>query len=105
MNGVDFVKRIDEVLDSKKERRAPMLAALGLPRNAMNNWETNGNIPAADIAVRIADYLNVSVEWLVIGKDSTGVDGELQSLMRDIQAMPEEKRKNIIIALKAMARV
>ena len=46
-------------------------AKAGLASNALSNYlRENSSIPAADIAVKIAAALGVSVEYLVTGKNS-----------------------------------
>lgn len=40
------------------------------PGSLSNYLKENSSIPAADVAVKIAQALNVSVEYLVTGKDS-----------------------------------
>lgn len=69
INGLFFVKRIDEALEKKEGKRAELLRDLKLPRNAITNWSDRGNIPAGDICLKIADYLGVSVEWLISGRE------------------------------------
>ena len=43
---------------------------LGLANNTSTNWSKRGTVPSADVALRIADYLGVSVRYLVTGDDS-----------------------------------
>ncbi len=43
----------------------------GIKAGSLSNYlKENSSIPAADVAVKIAQALNVSVEYLVTGKDS-----------------------------------
>ena len=43
----------------------------GLPPNSMSNYlKEKSSVPSADIAVKIAKVLNVSVEYLVLGKEN-----------------------------------
>lgn len=74
MNGVTFVERIKELLKEKGENPAILLKAIGLPKNSITNWEQRGNIPAADIVFKIANYLNVSMEYLVTGEENKSDD-------------------------------
>ena len=46
-----------------------LAAKAGLNAGSISNYlKENSSIPSADIAVKIADALNVSVEYLVTGK-------------------------------------
>ena len=66
----DFVKRIDEVLLERNLKRAALCNDLNLSATAITDWARRGTVPAGDICLRIADYLGVSVEWLINGKES-----------------------------------
>ena len=93
-NGIYFVNRIDEILDKQGKRRAELLRDLELPRNAITNWSDRGNIPAGDICIRIADYLGVSVEWLVTGKEAA-LSSEEKTLLKQWQILPPAQKDTI----------
>jgi len=45
----------------------------GLKKHTIDNYlSVRGRMPAADVAVRIADVLGVSVEYLIKGSETTG---------------------------------
>ena len=69
VNGIQIVDRIDSKLKLKKENRTHLASALGIKPQTISAWYTRGTIPSADIAIRIAQELNVSVEWLVFGTE------------------------------------
>ena len=93
-NGIYFVNRIDEILDKHGKRRAELLRDLELPRNSITNWSDRGNIPAGDICIRIADYLGVSVEWLVTGKEAA-LSSDERTLLKQWQVLSEEQKDTI----------
>ena len=56
----------------------------GLPPNSMSNYlKEKSSIPSADVAVKIAKVLNVSVEYLVLGKENN--NGEQNKMTYDAQ--------------------
>lgn len=63
-----------------------MLNTLNIPKSAMNNWATNNNIPRGDIVYSIAQYLNVSVEYLLTGKEQE-IPQEVLNLAKDINSL------------------
>lgn len=67
----DFVNRIDSILQKKNLKRAALCSDLELSPTSITDWARRGTVPAADICLRIAEYLGVSVEWLVTGKESS----------------------------------
>ncbi len=60
-----FLKKIDELLKNKKISRNKLLSDLNLGKNSFVNWEKRGNIPNGNTLQRIADYFDVSVDYLL----------------------------------------
>ena len=78
-------------------------------RNIENYLRENASIPSADKAVRIAQVLGVTVEYLVTGTDSPtkssvshlyGIDNEIQQLLKSLKNL--SKAKQLIIIKNAL---
>ena len=77
----------------------------GLKPNTLSNYlRKNSSIPSADIAVKIAQALNVSVEYLVTGEEleqlqnaqqTKRYSGEIRQIADEIEKM-NPKEKNLI---------
>ncbi|MCL2044396.1 MAG: helix-turn-helix domain-containing protein [Treponema sp.] len=70
-------------------------------RNIENYLRENASIPAADKAVRIAQELGVTVEYLVTGKNApmetvSSLAPEIQQLIRNIKKLPRDKQHIVI---------
>ena len=65
-----FMDRVESILKEKRLTQKELAEDLGLRRPTLSDWKKNGAVPAGDICIRIADYLGVSVEWLVTGKEA-----------------------------------
>ena len=74
-------------------------------RNIENYLRENASIPSADKAVRIAQVLGVTVEFLVTGIDSQtkssvpllyGIDNEIQPLLKSLKNLSKAKQQIII---------
>ncbi len=61
---------------------------------------SRGSIPPADVAVKIAQALNISVEYLVTGKPSYNVSNQKNKRLNSM----EEKISNLPIEKKMMIR-
>lgn len=61
---------------------------LGIKPQVISNWKIRDTIPSADIALKIANYLNVSVEWLITGEEGE-IPQEILDLAYEINALPE----------------
>ena len=69
MSGAEFVQRINELVCKIDKPKADFYQYVGIAKNSLTNWSKRNTIPGADVAVRIAQYLNTSVEYLVTGKE------------------------------------
>jgi hypothetical protein len=59
-------------------------------------------VPAADIALKIADYLGVSVRWLITGEDEQGLTLEERNLVNDWDRLTEDDRRNVRALMDSM---
>jgi len=80
------------------------LASLtGISRHTLDNYlNLRERIPTADVAVKIAKALGVSVEYLVTGEesypDNSSTKPEIRGLIKDLKQLNKEDRE-IIIAI------
>ena len=74
-------------------------------RNIENYLRENASIPSADKAVRIAQVLGVTVEYLITGIDLpnkssvpifNGIDNEIQQLLKSLRKLSKIKQHIII---------
>lgn len=65
-----FVDRINLSLKKLHISKGKFYEDLGLANNTSTNWSKRGTVPSADVALRIADYLGVSVRYLITGEDN-----------------------------------
>lgn len=60
-----FLERLEELRREKGIMRNQLLRELGLGKNAFLNWKTQNTLPNGTTLVKIADYFDVSIDWLV----------------------------------------
>lgn len=65
-----FLDRLLDMLDSKRITKNKFLQDLGLGKNSFLNWKERGNIPSGETLIKIADYLDCSVDYL-LGRTDT----------------------------------
>ena len=70
-------------------------------RNIENYLRENASIPVADKAVKIAQVLGVTVEYLVTGKNlpaetASMLDPEIKVLIQNIKKLPKNKQAVVI---------
>lgn len=69
INMSDFVTRIDLCLKNMNLKRAALCEACGIANTSITIWKNRNTIPAADVAIKIADYLDVPLRWLLTGQN------------------------------------
>lgn len=96
MNG--FLQRVLEEMDFLQVSKAELSRAIEVPDPTVRSWFTKDSIPAADTALKIADFLNVSLEYLVTGKKNESKknkielsDFEKNLLKESADLLPEDK--------------
>lgn len=68
---------IKKIVSEKPFTISQMLSDIGLGRNAMSHMD-NGSSPKVENIAKIADYLNVSVDYL-LGRTEQNVDGVINN--------------------------
>lgn len=71
MDFSSFKDRINDELDYQGISKKDFAEQVGISINTLNMYLYRGSIPAADVAVRMAQALNTTTEYLVTGADST----------------------------------
>ena len=96
IDGREIVSRIDSIRTSKKLTRDDIYSACKISKNSLSNWSSRGTIPAADIAIEIAEYLGVSVEWLITGHEKPGLTAEERHLVDRFRLLDSRDRDDIL---------
>lgn len=81
----NFIDRLEKKLDEKKITKTELATDLGIRRPTLSEWKKNGAIPAGDVCLKIANYLGVSVEWLITGKEKEEAKTEKASVSKKEQ--------------------
>jgi transcriptional regulator with XRE-family HTH domain len=77
----------------------------GISRHTLDNYlNVRENMPTADVAVKIAKALGVSVEYLVTGEESQqekpALGTETRALIQNFKLLNEDDRKMIIAIIQ-----
>lgn len=64
------------------------LETIGILKGTISAWKTNNRPPRSDDLYKIAQYLNVSMEWLLTGKDT------------DLESVYKSKYQNLLNSLQ-----
>lgn len=83
----EFVDRIDSLLASQNKKRADLYDNIKeINSHSIYDWTRRNTVPSADIACKIAKYLNTTVEYLVTGVAPEPLD-TTKKLIEDITSV------------------
>lgn len=102
MNG--FLQRVLEEMDFLQVSKAELSRAIEVPDPTVRSWFTKDSIPAADTALKIARFLNVSLEYLITGKnpppkmekEEKNYDSEFLELFNSLPECEQTEIKEIV---------
>ena len=105
---MNFWETVDSELEYQNKERKDLATAAGFDVSNIGKGIKNGGVPLADTAVRIAKFLNVSVEYLVSGGKSVGTSGDAEfsddfkkfffyrKLVNKIDSLPQKTKDALV---------
>lgn len=96
---MDFWARLDNLIEFKNLTRKEVAAKAKFSYSSFTNGRKRESIPAADVALRIAKVLGISVEYLLEGElPEITNDEELFELIKIYRKL-SSRDKSILLAL------
>ncbi len=100
----DFGNRVMQARKEKDYSREELAKMIGTSGPIIGRYERGDMMPSVEIATKIADALEVSLDFLV-GKSSLTVkDDSMLERLEDIAALPQSKRSELFNVLDAYIR-
>jgi transcriptional regulator with XRE-family HTH domain len=98
---MSFRNNLRETLDFCGMTQKELAYKAKITQRSLENYlKEDASIPSVDKAVKIAQVLGVTVEYLVTGKDtkniSASVEPEIKQLIRSIHNLPVDKQRVVI---------
>jgi transcriptional regulator with XRE-family HTH domain len=100
---MEIIERIYQLLDEKDKKAYELCIKLDISTSTMSTWKARTNDPPAKYMKTIADFFDVSLDYLLTGneapiqKNTTSKEDELLSLFRKL---PEPKKYEFVGELK-----
>lgn len=101
MNGSQFIERVEKLLAEQGKTRKDIADSLGFTYQNFTDWKRR-NVPSPEICLKIAKYLGVSVEYLILGEES-GIDDDIAQAISILKEIPKEKRPPLMAIIKSQA--
>lgn len=92
----EFAKVLNSLLDEKGLKKSDLSRELNLPDQTVRNWFGRESLPGVDVALKVAKFLGVSVEFLMTGKDASFPSmAEPSKFERMFSALTASQRKAV----------
>lgn len=92
INGFDIYERIVQMIELRGFKQKEFLTSLGITRQNLARWKT-GSLPSIDILYEIKQKLDVSIDWLLTGKNEQ--DGNEPAAQYKIVNRIDDRLENI----------
>ena len=97
---MNFGRIVVELRKQKKISQTELATQLGIHKNVLGRYERNEVMPSIDIARKIADILDVSLDYLT-GKTDVEMDKDIQKRILEVSKFDQEDRQNIFSVIDA----
>jgi transcriptional regulator with XRE-family HTH domain len=95
-----FGERLTVVRKRKGWNQADVGKKVGINGDAYGRYERNEVRPTIEMAVKIAEALEVSLDYLV-GKTDTEMDKATLKRLQDVTRLPEKEKEHVFVFLDA----
>lgn len=97
-------ERFKKLLELNNKKAAEVSAATGIATAVFSEWKKGKSVPKVDKLVLIADYFNISLDYLVTGKETkaTGLIENEQKLINLFRTSTEDGKETILKVAEAI---
>jgi SOS-response transcriptional repressor LexA len=97
-----FTDRLEDLLKSKKITQTELAQRLNIRRASISEWKRYNTFPYADIAVKISEALETTVEYLVTGKPPADMSEDIMAIVREAKKLNTEGKKAALGAIQGL---
>lgn len=91
-----YYSRLKKLLKDSNKTVKSMLETVDMPLSHYDSLVRYDNAPRADMAVKIADYLDTSVEYMVTGKSKEPLPADIMIRVRELMTLDKARRAPIL---------
>lgn len=84
----EIIERITKILKYKKITQKKLAEETGIKESTISEWK-KGSIPKSDAIIKIAKYLNITTDYILLGKEKEYIS-EMEKLYN--RASSEDKK-------------
>ena len=101
---MDIGTRIAELRKIKKWSQTDLAKKIEASREAIGKYERNEAIPSVDIAKKIADAFDVTLDYLVGEGTNAQFDKKTVKRLEEISNLPENEKDTVFTVVDALLR-
>jgi transcriptional regulator with XRE-family HTH domain len=98
---MSFSSRLITLRKEQKIAQNELARRIGVHANVLGRYERDETTPSIEMAIKLANSLGVSVDYLV-GKTDVKINQDILDKVTSIQLLPEEDRKCIMYSLNGL---
>lgn len=105
MGNIYFAKRIRQLREKKGYSMNQLARELNITKSRINMWENNGTIPRMDVLINIANFFNVTTDYLLGNENDIELSTDnqkLRSLQRNLSKLNDKELQQAEGMLKAV---
>lgn len=92
----NYFTRLKKLLKDQGKMVNELLDAVELPETQYHSLVRYDNVPRSDMAVKIADYLDTTVEYMVTGKSKEPLPADIMIRVRELMTLDKARRAPIL---------
>ena len=93
--------KITALRKAKKISQADLAKEAGVSREIIGRYERNEVSPSVDVAKKIADALDVTLDYLVKDAEYQNIDQDALTRLKLIEKMPQDERSHLFATMDA----
>ncbi|CAA0227438.1 helix-turn-helix domain-containing protein [Tenacibaculum maritimum] len=97
---MDFGSIVASIRKNKKISQTDLASQLGIHKNVLGRYERNEVFPSIEIARKIADILDVSLDYLT-GRTETIIDKNTHNRILEVSNFEQQDREHIFSVIDA----
>ncbi len=98
-----FYERLRDICKERGTTVTNMLSKLGISTGSTGNWK-RGSLPNGDILMKIADYLDTSIDYILLGEFRSDLNNDEKQLVELYRITPDRAKYKVICDMERIVQ-
>jgi len=103
-NKIDIAERITMLRKNRNWSQADLAEKINVSRVIVGKYEKQESVPSVEVAKRIADAFEVSLDYLVGDGQNAGFDKRTLQLVNEIEGLETDVKEKLLYLANAIIR-